>query len=185
MKHNLIVLMGAPGVGKGTFSQMMRDNMEYNYIEVGAMLRELPADSEIGRTIARGDLVPDTALFGLVGERITPDSDILMDGFPRTIGQAQWLVNNYAETFNIHVLFLNVPENVIMARLTKRQRDGSTRADDANPAIVRHRIDNFVKTTMPAIDWLRTAPHIRFDEVDVSGPVDENFVNIMETLNNR
>jgi len=182
MKPNLIVLMGGPGAGKGTFAKMLRADHEYKYIETGAILRQMPADSEIGRLIAGGNLVPDDALFDMMASHITGNTDILLDGFPRTIGQAQWLAKNYADKFNIHVLYTNVPTDIIIKRLNKRLNEGSHRADDANPDVVRHRIETFLKTTMPAIDWLRSANGIKFSDVDVSGDLDDNFKNITQAL---
>ncbi|MCM1294386.1 MAG: nucleoside monophosphate kinase [Muribaculaceae bacterium] len=183
MKPNLIVLMGGPGAGKGTFAKILRTSHDYKYIETGALLRQMPPESEIGQLIAQGNLVPDTALFDMMASHLTGNDDILLDGFPRTIGQAQWLVQNYADKFNIHVLYTNVPTDIIIKRLTKRFNEGSTRADDGDPAIVRRRIDNFINTTMPAVNWMRNAPGIKFSDVDASGALDENMKNIMATLN--
>lgn len=182
MKPNLIVLMGGPGAGKGTFAKILRTSRNYKYIETGAILRAMPSDSEIGRLISGGNLVPDTALFDIIASYLMADTDILLDGFPRTIGQAEWLVKNYADKFNIHVLFTNVPQEIIIKRLNKRLNEGSTRADDANPEIIRHRIDTFIKTTMPAVEWLRNAHGIKFSDVDVSGELDDNMKNINTAL---
>lgn len=183
MKSKIIVLMGGPGAGKGTFAKILRTNHDYKYIETGALLRTMPPESEIGRTIAAGNLVPDNALFDIIASHLTGDTDILLDGFPRTIGQAQWLIDNYADKFDIHVLYTNVPTDIIIKRLTKRFNEGSQRADDGNPEIVQRRINNFINTTMPAIDWLRDAPGIKFSDVDVSGELDDNIKNIMIALN--
>lgn len=182
MKKDIIVLMGGQGVGKGTFSQMLRDRQEYCYIETGALFRALPADSEIAKIIARGELVPDSELFKLIAGKIVDGTDILLDGFPRTLAQAQWLVAEYADKFNIRVVYLNVPEEIMMARIQKRINAGGGRADDADMDAVRRRLDTFWRVTMPAIDWLRTADGIHFAEVDVSGPVDENFARITAAL---
>ncbi len=182
MKKDIIVLMGGQGVGKGTFSAMLRNRHNYNYIETGAMFRTLPADSEIAKLIARGELVPDSELFKLIESKINDDADILIDGFPRTLPQAQWFVERYAHKFNIRVLYLDVPEEIMMHRIHKRMMDGAGRADDADAAAVRRRLDTFWNITMPAIEWLRTAPDIFFADVDVTGPVDENFDRILAAL---
>ncbi len=136
MKKDIIVLMGGQGVGKGTFSAMLRNRHNYNYIETGAMFRTLPADSEIAKLIARGELVPDSELFKLIESKINDDADILIDGFPRTLPQAQWFVERYAHKFNIRVLYLDVPEEIMMHRIQKRMNDGAGRADDADAAAV-------------------------------------------------
>ena len=179
----MIILMGGQGVGKGTFSKMLRECRDLDYIETGAMLRALPADSEIAKIIARGELVPDSQLLKLVESKITGDQDLLIDGFPRTLPQAQWLVEKFADKFNMRVVYLNVPEEVMVARIQKRMAEGGGRADDADAAAVRRRLDTFWKITMPAIDWLRTASGIRFCDVDVTNPsADENFKLIQAAL---
>lgn len=183
MKKDMIILMGGQGVGKGTFSKMLRECRDLDYIETGAMLRALPADSEIAKIIARGELVPDSQLLKLVESKITGDRDLLIDGFPRTLPQAQWLVEKFADKFNMCVVYLNVPEEVMVARIQKRMAEGGGRADDADAAAVRRRLDTFWKITMPAIDWLRNASGIRFCDVDVTNPsADENFKLIQAAL---
>ena len=98
MKSKMILLMGGQGVGKGTHARALIERDGYGYIETGAMLRALPPESRLGQIIARGELVPDEDLFELIANAIkdTP-GDIILDGFPRTLGQAQWIVQNYAD----------------------------------------------------------------------------------------
>lgn len=183
MKKDMIVLMGGQGVGKGTFSKMLRERRDLDYIETGAMLRALPPQSPIAQIVARGELVPDADLLELVASKISPNRDVLIDGFPRTLAQAQWLVEKFAGLFNIHILYLDVPEAVMIQRINKRIGEGGGRADDADAAAVRRRLDTFWHITMPAIEWLRTAPGVRFSDLDVTNPsADENFVKIMAVL---
>lgn len=178
----VIILMGGQGVGKGTFSKMLRDGHDFNYIETGALFRSLPADSEIAKLIATGTLVPDSELFKLIESKINNSKDILIDGFPRTLAQAQWFVEKYAQTFAIKVIYLDVPEEIMMQRIQKRITEGGGRADDADTVAVRHRLDVFWDITMPAIEWLRTANGIKFSDVDVTGLVDDNFARIQAAL---
>ena len=182
MKQKMILLMGGQGVGKGTHARALVERDGYDYIETGAILRALPAESKLAKIIARGELVPDADLFDVIADAISKTSgNIIVDGFPRTIGQAQWIVKNYADKFDIRVIYLNVPQDIMLARIQKRIREGGGRADDADDAIVRRRLDNFFKTTMPAIEWLRTADGVRFSDVDVC---DEDFnVNFMRVSN--
>ena len=180
-RKQIIVMMGGPGVGKGTFSDMLMARRPFKHIEAGALLRAMPADSEIGKLISAGDLVPDNLVCDLMVAQIT-DDDIIMDGFPRTIGQAKWLVKNYADKNDIQILFLNTDDETLVQRIQKRVRTGSHRADDATMKTIRHRLENFHKTTMPAVDWLRTAPGITFSEIDAAGDVNDNFADITSAL---
>lgn len=185
MKKDLIVLMGGQGVGKGTLAHLLMDaNPNYKYIETGALFRAMPSDSEIGRLIASGQLVPDNELFKMISSNIDTDANIIMDGFPRTTAQAKWLVENYADKFNVYAIYLNVPEEIMIARIEKRIRLGGGRADDADATAVRRRLDTFWQVTMPAIEWLRTAPGIHFADVDGTGTIEENMNNLMTALQN-
>lgn len=180
-KKQIIVMMGGPGVGKGTFSDMLMARRPFKHVEAGALLRAMPADSEIGKLISAGDLVPDNLVCDLMVAQIT-DDDIIMDGFPRTIGQAKWLVKNYANKYDVQILFLNTDDETLVRRIQKRVRTGSHRADDAAMKTICHRLENFHKTTMPAVDWLRTAPGITFSEIDAAGDVNDNFADITSAL---
>jgi len=181
-KNQIIVMMGGPGVGKGTFSHMLMQHHPFNYIEAGALLRAEPADSEIGRLISGGNLVPDALVCNLISHQINNDSDIILDGFPRTIGQATWLTEKYSKTHKIHVLYFYAPDSILIERIKKRLHDGSHRRDDSDIQIIQHRIDNFHTITIPAIQWLRTAPGIKFSEIDARGDTDENFADIKAAL---
>lgn len=181
-KKHMILMMGGQGVGKGTFSRMLMDNGIYSYIETGAILRSMPPDSDVAKIISAGNLVPDEMLFDLLAHRIPDDSNVILDGFPRKISQAKWLVDNYADKFNIYALYLSVPTDVLIQRINKRIREGSNRTDDASPDIIRRRLDNFFQITMPAIEWLRECPRVHFSEIDARGDINDNFSDIMMAL---
>lgn len=181
-KSKIIVLIGGPGVGKGTFAKMLMKRGNYNYIGVGALLRQLPLDSEIQKTIANGGLVSDDVLFNLLSECINTKSDVLLDGFPRKLTQAQWLVEKFADAFDIHILNLVVPYEVLISRINKRIASGEARADDMDSEIIRSRLKTFLETTVPAIDWLRNVKKIKFSDVDVSGNLDNNLSEIISAL---
>jgi adenylate kinase len=182
VKKQIIVMMGGPGVGKGTFSHMLMDTHPYKHIEAGAMLRAMPADSKISKLISAGNLVPDELVCDLIAPLLTDKNDIILDGFPRTIGQAKWLVQNYADKFDIHVLYLNTDEKTLITRIQKRVREGTKRADDATMDIIRHRLENFKHITLPSVEWLRKATGIKFSEIDANGDVHDNFAEIISAL---
>ena len=180
-KKQIIVMMGGPGVGKGTFSDMLMARQPFKHIEAGQILRAMPADSKIGKLISVGDLVPDNLVCDLMAGQIA-DEDMILDGFPRTLGQAQWLVKNYADKYDIHVLFFNTDDETLVRRIMKRVRDGSARRDDSAMRIIARRLEIFHKITMPAIEWMRAAPGIRFSEIDATGDVKDNFAEIIAAL---
>ena len=98
MKKN-IILMGPPGAGKGTLAKQLKDELNLVHISTGDMFRDaIKAQTELGKLaqsyINRGDLVPDDVTIGLVRERLSqPDcaNGFLLDGFPRTLPQAEAL----------------------------------------------------------------------------------------------
>lgn len=182
-KPQMLVFMGGQGSGKGTFANLLRKQHDYNYVEAGAILRAMPADSAIKQKISRGELVGDDDLFPIIAPHITTDADIILDGFPRTIGQAHWLIENFADKFDIKIIFLNISEETMLAHIQNRIKEGGNRADDNDENAVRKRIESFKTTTMPAIEWLSTIPNITFYDVKLpSDDIDINFNHIMKTI---
>ena len=127
----IIVLMGPPGAGKGTVSEYISAQGKYKHISTGDLFREaVTSGSEIGNEIAgymeSGALVPDNVTIKLI-ENIFDSSNkevkFMLDGFPRTIGQAEMLENALEERNGIisHVFFLNTKRDVLIQRLTGRR----------------------------------------------------------------
>lgn len=180
----MIVFMGGQGSGKGTFANLLLKEHDFNYVEAGAILRAMPKDSEIAKKISRGELLTDTELCPIIAKHITNDKDLILDGVPRTLGQAQWLVENYADKFNIKIIFLNITEETMIAHIQKRIREGGNRSDDSDTAAVQKRIAAFKSTTMPAIKWLASQPTVQFYEIKLqSDDIDTNFACIINKLN--
>ncbi len=183
MKPTMIVFMGGQGSGKGTFAHRLLQQHDYNYIEMGEILRQLPENSALRKKIMGGELAKDEELFPIISEYIGGNTDIILDGFPRTIGQAKWLIANFADKFDIKVVFLNITEEKMIAHIKNRIKEGGNRADDADEAVVHKRIESFKTITMPAIDWLRNEPSVKFYDIVLPGDdIDTNFNHIMETI---
>jgi adenylate kinase len=181
-KKRMILMMGGQGVGKGACSRALMANGKYKHVETGAILRSMPPDSDVAKTISAGNLVTDDMLFDIMKSEIDTDSDIILDGFPRKISQAKWLVDNYSDMFEIYVLYLSVPTEIMIQRINKRNREGGKRIDDSSPEIIQRRIDNYFKMTMPAIEWLRDCSCVRFSEIDASGDINDNMARIISAL---
>ena len=174
-KPNMLVFMGGQGSGKGTFANLLLKEHYFNYVEAGAILRQMPSSSEIAKKISRGELINDEDLFPIIAEHIKSDHDLILDGFPRTMGQAQWLVQNYTDKFNIKIIFLNISEETMIAHIQKRIREGGNRSDDNDAAAVQKRIAAFKSTTVPAIEWLSQQPNVQF--YDIKLPTDDIDIN--------
>jgi adenylate kinase len=183
MKPTMIVFMGGQGSGKGTFAHLLMQKHNYNYVEAGEILRQMPTDSVIGQKILHGELLQDEELFPIISKYIGGNTDIIVDGFPRTIGQAKWLIENFAGKFDIKVIFLDITEAKMIAHIKNRLKQGGNRADDEDESAVHKRIESFKTITIPAIDWLRNEPSVKFyDIVLPDDNIDINFKHIMETI---
>jgi adenylate kinase len=133
--HNMrIVLLGAPGAGKGTQAQFLMAKFGIPQISTGDMLRAaIKAGSELGNkaqaVMDAGQLVSDDLIIGLVKERVAQDdckAGFLLDGFPRTIPQADAMKENDISVD--HVLEFDVPDEVIVERMAgRRVHSGSGR----------------------------------------------------------
>ena len=186
----LVLMMGGQGSGKGTMSKkILSENSGFGYIETGALLRELPDTSPIKKIMERGEMVPDTDVFNLLKSKIeqykSENKNVLLDGFPRKTSQAEWLVQNFGAAFDVVVVYLNLPESLMKQRIQNRIAMGGGRADDADASAVRRRLDIFFNETMPAINWLKSAPGVKFLEIPIAdAPIEENYANVKGTLKN-
>lgn len=126
-----VILLGAPGSGKGTTAEKVRDRAGCIHVSTGDMLREAVKNgTRVGREaesyMKKGELVPDEVMIRLVEDRIdagSPDDVYLFDGFPRTVAQAglleESLVGHGGELMK--VIFLDAPREVLISRLTGRR----------------------------------------------------------------
>lgn len=125
-----LIFLGPPGAGKGTQAKMLVEDHDVLHISTGDMLREhVAADTDLGRQaktfMDAGSLVPDAVMIGMVAERIKgPDAanGWILDGFPRTLPQAEALDESLAESAQglSHVFSFQVPQGVLIQRLTAR-----------------------------------------------------------------
>ena len=183
MKPTMIVFMGGQGSGKGTFAHCLLQKQKFNYIEAGEILRQMPSDSVIGQKILHGELLQDEELFPIISQYITGNTDIILDGFPRTVGQAKWLVENFADKFNIRVIFLNISEEKMIAHIKKRIAEGGNRADDADESAVHKRIESFKTITIPAVKLLQNESRVAFIDIHLpSDDINTNFNYILEKI---
>ena len=183
-KPKIILMMGGQGVGKGTISKMLLAHGDYDYIETGALLRAAPADSDVAKTIASGNLVSDAQIFALISGNIRDGHNVVLDGSPRTVPQAQWLVENFADKYDIYTVYLSVPTEIMLARINKRVNEGGGRQDDTDSNAIRRRLDAFFNVTMPAIEWLRNAHGVRFAEIDASGTPESILSDVLDFVGN-
>ena len=211
-----IILLGAPGSGKGTQAKKMTTSFSIPQISTGDMLREAVKNgTEMGRRakvfMDQGGLVPDDVVIGIVRDRLREkdcDKGFILDGFPRTIPQAQALDRTVKELGKeiTSVLSLEVDEAEIMERLSGRRTCSGCGAmyhvrfnppkaegrcdkcagtllqrDDDKEETIRTRLVNYKKSTEPLIEYYRKTGKVH--AVKASGDIDAIFADISRILN--
>jgi len=181
-----IIFLGPPGAGKGTQAARLAEWLGVPKISTGDMLREHIAKGtaigkQAGPIINQGKLVPDELLVTMIRERIAePDckQGFILDGFPRTVGQAhslESLVPGGAATFDI--FDMEVPREELLKRLGSRQR-----IDDAGSTVLR-RLQEYDVRTLPLIDFYKA--NARFHRVDGFRDVEDVQKDLRSRLEKR
>jgi adenylate kinase len=196
-----VIMLGPPGAGKGTQAERLASLHGIPKISTGDILRDaIKAGTELGRlaqkTMDAGHLVSDDVMIGIVRERLgRPDAaeGFVLDGFPRTVTQAEALDALLAGRGPVMVVHMVVPREVLVQRLTTRrvcEACGTTAAPgapagarcarcggalvqrtDDDVAIVQQRLDVFTERTAPLVAFYRSRP--TFFEIDGNRPPDE------------
>jgi len=152
-----IVLLGAPGSGKGTQASLLKEHFQVPHISTGVLLREaVRNDTPLGREakaiMDRGELVPDDVMLGLIEERLGMDDagrGFILDGYPRNLAQAQALeelLGRLEQPVDEAVL-IEVAEDEVVGRIARRAADEG-RSDDTEE-VVRNRMRVYEEQTAP------------------------------------
>jgi adenylate kinase len=183
-----IVLLGPPGAGKGTQAARVACRFGAPHIATGDIFRANVAEgSELGRAaqeyMDRGDLVPDDVVIAMVMERLASDdcqAGFVLDGFPRTVNQAEALDRRLAGLGAPldAALSFEVTEEELLQRLAGRAA-AQHRSDDAEQTI-RHRLEVFAIKTRPLIDYY--AHRGLLLNIDAIGPIDVVTKRILDDL---
>jgi adenylate kinase len=188
-----VVLLGPPGAGKGTQAKVIAGRLGVPAISTGDIFRaNVSGATELGRQakvyMDAGDLVPDAITVAMVSDRLAePDAKVgfLLDGFPRTIAQAEQLRDSLAEMGQVldRCLELVVEEDELVRRLSARRMlvDGEwvVRGDD-NPETVRHRLEVYREQTAPLSGFYERAGLL--SQIDAIGEIDEVTRRALEAL---
>lgn len=171
----IAILLGAAGAGKSKQSQMLRQREHVVWLSAGELLRS-ENDSELDEVMRRGDLIDDDLVNGLFKRelaKIDPAKVVVLDGFPRHMSQAAWLVD-YAATSSHRlaiVVHLRIPEEISRQRLKARARD------DDNEAGIEQRLEDYRLNIHPVIEYF-ASHNVPVVEVDGDRPVEEVFADV-------
>lgn len=152
----ILVILGAPGSGKGTLSKQLMDKYGINHISTGDLIRKSD-DPELKKIIETGNFLPDDMMIKILRKElknIDIEKGIIFDGFPRTIKQAKRLDSMLGKMglgLN-HALFLDLPEDVAKERIKERAKK-ENRKDDTSDKIIDKRFDEYHEKTFPLIDF--------------------------------
>lgn len=206
-QQTCVILLGPPGAGKGTQAEFLVDERKYIHISSGELFRNhLDRETELGKKAAvyinKGNLVPDELTIRMVEERIREinhDQDFILDGFPRTAGQAKAL-DSFLEKYNPDlreiVLYFSISYSELIERLTGRltckahghvfhrkydppqvegvcDHDGSElyQREDDRLETVKNRVDVYIEKTKPLVSYYRDQGNLA--EVDAEQDIAE------------
>jgi len=205
----IIVLMGAPGAGKGTQARLLQERLKLPQISTGDMLRALAAE-DIHTTQASGKLISDDVVIAMVRQRTSSDdckNGYVLDGFPRTTVQAEMLeqlAQQQAKT--IEAIFVEVPFEVLEKRLTGRRtcpicgeiynvyfkpprfdnrcdvhqnQELTYRADDV-PEKIRVRLETYARETAPLLDYYERTG--RLHKVDGTRAPEAIYADVLKLI---
>jgi len=165
-----LILLGPPGAGKGTQAKRLEELYGLKQLSTGDMLRaEIASGSNLGQKVesilAAGDLVSDDIMVEMIAHRITkPDCEkgFILDGFPRTVQQAEELDNmltNHKLDLDA-VIEVRVDEEALYARIAKRAEEDGTRADD-NVETMKNRMQVYHDLTAPIIPYYTSKDRLK------------------------
>jgi adenylate kinase len=218
MTRQIVLLIGAVGAGKGTQAQILAERLKLVHVASGELFRRARRDgSQLGRQASeymdRGELVPDQITISMVTGRLAePDAPngAILDGFPRTAGQARALDATLAEQGEriTRAIYIEVPDDELVRRVAGRRmcpscgtpyhvsddppkvdgrcdRDGSElfQRDDDRPEVVSARLQKQVPPMLEVVDHYQAASVLQ--RVDGTRPIDEVTRQMVDALEAR
>jgi adenylate kinase len=181
-----IILFGPPGAGKGTQAEKIIKHFEIPHLSTGNIFRSnIKNQTELGKKVKSildaGELVPDETVVALVADELDKEKyeeGVILDGFPRTVRQAEALdeyLSNKGEQIDAFIT-LKVPEKELVTRILNR---GEGRSDDT-PEKIKNRLEVYRKETAPVINHYKDQDVVH--EIDGVGDIEEIFERIKEAV---
>lgn len=187
-----LILLGPPGAGKGTQAKILLEAYGIPQLSTGDILRSaIAARTPMGlaakEVMDRGDLVSDDIVNGIISERLDAEdcrAGFILDGFPRTIAQAEALDEMLAEKGMAldGVIEITADPEVLVERIVNRARESGVARGDDNEDVLRKRLDVYRESTAPLVDYYRGKGLVK--SVDGVQPVEEVTAAIRRAVHN-
>jgi adenylate kinase len=201
----IVVFLGPPGAGKGTQAQRLVEEKGFIHLSTGDMLREAvkkgtPLGLKAKEYMDRGELVPDDLIVELIKENLPKERNVILDGFPRTVAQAEALDKMLAELGKKvdAVILFDVPDEVVIERLSGRRIDPKTgkvyhikynppppgveviQREDDKPEVIKKRLEVYHKQTAPLIVYYSKKGNLY--RIDATKKPEEVYGEILKVL---
>ncbi|HET9174685.1 MAG TPA: nucleoside monophosphate kinase [Candidatus Saccharimonadales bacterium] len=175
----MILLMGLPGSGKGTQGKMLADLHGMHLVSMGEIIRMYVTGEQRKRMLA-GELLSDEEVIAIlekVLDTLPPDEECILDGFPRTIPQAEWLLKKLESRHTALkcIIHLTASPEAVKARLKARGR-----MDDKDE-VIEERFREYDRLTRPLFEWF-TSQHIAVVEINAERPVQQVSDDIVQHI---
>jgi len=183
VQGKIIVILGAPGSGKGTLSKELKKDYGFVHISTGDIIRNSD-DPELKRIIDGGNLIPDDMMTKILRKelkKVDPSENIILDGFPRTLKQSKKLdtmLGKMGLGLN-HALYLSIPDDIAKQRIKERAKK-EDRKDDASDEIIENRFKEYQEKTLPLVDFYKKSR--KLIEIDAEGGKDDVLEKTVKRL---
>jgi adenylate kinase len=187
-----LILLGPPGAGKGTQAKILVDAYGIPQLSTGDILRSaIAAKTPMGlaakEVMDRGDLVSDDIVNGIVSERLDAEDarpGFILDGFPRTIAQAEALDQMLSEkgVGLDGVIEIAADPDVLVGRIVSRAKESGVARGDDNEEVLRKRLDVYREQTAPLVDYYRQQGLVK--TVDGMRPIEDVTAAIRRAVHN-
>ena len=176
-----VIMFGPPGAGKGTQAQRIEETHKIKQLSTGDMLRaEVGSESKLGLTLKAimesGELVSDDIIIELIGNCISEpecEKGFILDGFPRTVAQAEALDNmlNHMARKIDHVIVLEVDHDILLDRIKSRASESGEARSDDNESVLKNRLEVYERQTAPLLPYYEGKGILR--HIDGMKPIDD------------
>jgi len=179
----IMVVLGAPGSGKGTLSKELKKDYDFSHLSTGDIIRNSD-DPELKKIIEGGNFVPDDMMIKILRRELRGldlSKGIILDGFPRTIKQAKRLDSMLGKMglgLN-HAVYLEISDDVAKDRIRDRAKK-EDRKDDSSEEVINKRFDEYKEKTLPLVDFYEKSR--KLVRINAEGGKDDVLQKVVERL---